>query len=52
MSTIKVLDKEFKIMLSEEELQHLSDLGPIKPIQNQAGIVVGEAKPCFHLQYD
>lgn len=38
-------------ILTGEELQRLSDLGPIKPIHNQAGIEVGEVKPCFHLQY-
>lgn len=38
-------------ILSKDELDQLSDLGPIQTIHNQAGIVTGEAKPCFQLQY-
>ncbi len=38
-------------ILNHEELQILSDLGPTQIIHNQAGIVIGEAKPCFQLQY-
>jgi len=38
-------------ILNQEELQELSDLGPIQTQRNQAGIVTGEARPCFQLQY-
>jgi L-asparaginase II len=38
-------------ILTHDELQQLSDVGPIQTSRNQAGIVTGEAKPCFQLQY-
>lgn len=38
-------------VLSQEELRELSDQGPIQTNRNQAGIVTGQAKPCFQLQY-
>lgn len=39
-------------VLTAEELQNLSDLGPSQTLRNQAGIVIGEAGPCFQLQYN
>jgi L-asparaginase II len=47
--TLEVL-RQLEI-LTQAELDQLSDLGPIQTIHNQAGIVTGEAKPCFQLQY-
>jgi L-asparaginase II len=38
-------------VLSNEDLQLLRDAGPVQSISNQAGIVTGEARPCFQLQY-
>jgi len=38
-------------VLTAEELQRFSDLGPIQANRNQAGLITGDAKPCFQLQY-
>lgn len=38
-------------ILTPEELQTLSDLGPVQTQYNQAGLEIGEARPCFQLQY-
>jgi L-asparaginase II len=38
-------------LFKQEDLQLLSDLGPIQTTYNQAGIVTGEARPSFQLQY-
>jgi L-asparaginase II len=37
-------------VLSQSELQDLSDLGPGWTLKNQAGRITGEAGPCFQLQ--
>jgi L-asparaginase II len=47
--TLEVL-RQLEILTSDE-LNSLSDLGPIQTCHNQAGIVTGQAKPCFQLQY-
>lgn len=39
-------------VLSEEDLQKFDDLGPIQTLRNRAGIVTGQAEPCFQLQYE
>lgn len=39
-------------VLSNQEQQLLIDLGPVQTNRNQAGIVTGEARPCFQLQYN
>ncbi len=36
--------------LSEAELKELSEFGPVLPVKNHRGIVVGESKPVFKLQ--
>lgn len=38
-------------VLTSEELLNFQDLGPVQTLRNQAGIVTGEAQPCFQLQY-
>ncbi len=38
-------------VLSAQELGGLTDLGPVQNYRNQCGIVIGEGKPCFQLQY-
>lgn len=38
-------------ILTNEELQQLRDVGPIQASRNHAGILIGEARPCFQLQY-
>lgn len=47
--TLEVLD-QLKVLL-DQELQLLSDMGPVQTNYNQAGLTTGEAKPCFQLQY-
>jgi L-asparaginase II len=47
--TLEVLH-QLKV-LTDPELQSLSDLGPVQTNYNQAGLTTGEAKPCFQLQY-
>jgi L-asparaginase II len=39
-------------VLTEKDLEEMSDLGPIQTNHNQAGIVTGEGMPCFQLQYN
>ena len=39
-------------VLTNEELQILSDMGPVQTLFNQAGLVIGQAQPCFQLQYN
>jgi hypothetical protein len=36
--------------LSEAQLEKLSDFGPLKPVRNHRGIIVGESRPVFFLQ--
>ncbi len=38
-------------ILSSRELDEMSDLGPHQIYRNQCGIITGEGKPCFQLQY-
>ncbi len=38
-------------VLSKQQLENLSDLGPILEIKNQCQLVTGTGKPCFQLQY-
>ncbi len=35
--------------LSEAQLKELSDFGPVLPVKNHRGLVVGESRPVFHL---
>jgi len=35
--------------LSEAQLDELSDFGPVKPVKNHRGIIVGESQPVFAL---
>lgn len=39
-------------VLTKQEIQKLADLGPVQTSRNWAGIVTGEARPCFQLQYN
>jgi L-asparaginase II len=39
-------------VLSDEEVQNLSEFGPIRPIHNWRKIVVGEVRPCFSIQME
>ena len=36
--------------LSEAQLHELSEFGPVKPVKNHRGIVVGESRPIFNLK--
>jgi L-asparaginase II len=38
--------------LSEADLQALADFGPVSPVTNWRQIHVGEARPCFRLQFN
>ena len=38
-------------ILTEADLNSLSDFGPILPIRNQRDLLVGEGSPCFQLEY-
>jgi L-asparaginase II len=46
LETLKQLD-----VLTTDDLTALSGYGPIQSIHNQRGILVGEGKPCFQLQF-
>jgi L-asparaginase II len=37
--------------LNEAQLQQLAEFGPVKPVKNHRGIVVGKSQPVFTLQY-
>ena len=37
--------------LSEEQLNKLAEFGPVKPVTNHRGIVVGESRPAFTLSF-
>jgi hypothetical protein len=38
-------------LLDEAQLRELADFGPVKPVRNHRGLVVGESHPVFHLSF-
>jgi L-asparaginase II len=46
LETLKQLE-----ILTEDQLNELSRFGPVLPLRNQRDLLVGEARPCFQLEY-
>jgi L-asparaginase II len=47
--TLEVLKQ--LVALSEAQLSELEEFGPVKPVKNHRGIVVGESRPTFTLSF-